>query len=97
MVEFLNDEKEDREIPLCSFLFYLCLFVFLSCCSPSRFHSIHQFLYLTNFCVLTRLPRLLLLPRLLAFPLFLSQLGLLDRRQVSRLLRLLLPRSRFYS
>lgn len=93
MVEFLNDEKEDRETPLCSFLFYLRLFFFLSCCPPSRFHSIYQFLYLTNFCVSTYLPRLLL-PRLLAFPLFLSQLGLLDRRQVSRLL---LPRSRFYS
>lgn len=51
MVEFLNDEKEDRETPLCSFLFYLCLFVFLSCCPPSPFHSIYQFLYLTNFCV----------------------------------------------
>lgn len=82
MVEFLNDEKEDRETPLCSFLFYLCLFVFLSCCSPSRFHSIYRFLYLTNYCVLTRPPRLLL-SRLLAFPLFLSQLGLPDRRRVS--------------
>lgn len=28
MVEFLNDEKEDRETPLCSFLFYLRLFFF---------------------------------------------------------------------